>query len=70
MLMLKNEAKFPILVRILENNFYNVIPSFSLLKSNEKKNFQIIHRLNTKPDSLMRIDAIEFDETKLDTFVI
>ncbi|CAD8137790.1 unnamed protein product [Paramecium pentaurelia] len=69
-LMLTNEAKFPILVRILENNSYNVIPSFSLLKSKERKNFQILHRLNTKPDSLMRIEAIEFDETKLDTFSV
>lgn len=67
---LKNEANFPILVRIIENNSYMVIPSFSLLKSKERKNFQILHRLNTKPDSLMRIEAIEFVETKLDTFVI
>ncbi|CAK78762.1 unnamed protein product (macronuclear) [Paramecium tetraurelia] len=68
--LLTNEAEFPILVRIIENNSYTVIPSFSLLKSKERKNFQILHRLNTKPDSLIKIEAIEFDETKLDTFSV
>ncbi|CAD8135308.1 unnamed protein product [Paramecium octaurelia] len=68
--LLTNKAEFPILVRIIESNSYNVIPSFSLLKSKERKNFQILHKLNTKPDSLMRIEAIEFDETKLDTFSV
>ncbi|CAD8047141.1 unnamed protein product [Paramecium sonneborni] len=69
-LTLTNEAKFPILVRIIESNSCNAIPSFSLLKQKEKKNFQILHKLNSKPDSLIRIDAIEFDEIKLDTFSV
>lgn len=69
-LTLTNEAKYPILIRIIDNNSCSIIPSFSLLKLNEKKKFQILSKLPFKTESLIKIEAIEFDETKINTFVI
>ncbi|CAD8054357.1 unnamed protein product [Paramecium sonneborni] len=65
-----NIAPFPILVRILENNIYNFLPTFSLLKRDECKQFQILLKLNLKDSQEVQIQAIEFDETKLDSFSV
>ncbi|CAK83379.1 unnamed protein product (macronuclear) [Paramecium tetraurelia] len=69
-LTLINAAKYPILVRIIEDSSYTVIPSFSLLKFNERKNFQIMPKLTSRQESRLKIEAIEFDETKLETLSV
>ncbi|CAK60532.1 unnamed protein product (macronuclear) [Paramecium tetraurelia] len=65
-----NTAQFPILVRILDHNVYNFIPTFSLLKLEECKYFQILHKQNQKDFRDIKIEAIEFDERKLDSFSV
>ncbi|CAD8132134.1 unnamed protein product [Paramecium pentaurelia] len=67
---LTNTAQFPILIRILDHNVYNFIPTFSLLKIEECKYFQILHKQNYKDFRDIKIEAIEFDEHKLDSFSV
>ncbi|CAD8138643.1 unnamed protein product [Paramecium pentaurelia] len=69
-ILITNIAQFPILVRILDHDAYNFIPTFSLLKRDDCKYIQILKKqyLNDYRDII--IDAIEFDENKIDSFSV
>ncbi|CAD8136255.1 unnamed protein product [Paramecium octaurelia] len=69
-ILITNIAQFPILVRILDHNAYNFIPNFSLLKRDECKYFQILKKQNFNDYRDIIIDAIEFDESKIDSFSV
>ncbi|CAD8076636.1 unnamed protein product [Paramecium sonneborni] len=69
-IVITNIAQFPILVRILDHNVYNFLPTFSLLKRDECKQFQILHKQNLKDYREVKIEAIEFDENKLESFSV
>ncbi|CAK72749.1 unnamed protein product (macronuclear) [Paramecium tetraurelia] len=69
-ILITNIAQFPILVRILDHNAYNFIPTFSLLKRDECKYFQILKKQNFNDYRDIIIDAIEFEESKIDSFSV